>query len=1351
MRIPTVLATSLLLLVATAGTLPLAAATEPLEPGVSTSGTHLNLGSGSGRQRYIVEVTGGAVPTRSSGTSAAQATAAARADQAQALSGIRDTIDRPVSIGRRWTRALNGFTVSLTAAEASQVAALPEVAGVIVDESYELDTDVSTEAMGATAVWDGTGGLPGVKGEGMVIGIIDSGINPSNPQFAASVPVSAGGDGHVVTNPRGRHYGMCDSDNTAQYEESFACTDKLIGAYDFDGDPDVFDGVAHGTHVAATAAGNRITAPDGAFAGRTVTGVAPHANLIAYDVCNNDEDGGCYSSMTLSAIEQAIADDVDVLNYSISSANVSPWFNLVSRAYLNARASGISVATSAGNSGFNQHPLTSVAASPWLTSVANLQRPGRNSVLVDLSGPGSAYLPEMSGLSGGGSMAAAAPIVRGTAASTTGSYAFCRADMLDPAKVAGKIVVCDRGGTDPTGVSLSRVSKAEAVLAKGGVGVILVDVNTTQTPVADPYALPGVHLTMAQGNSLKSWLATAPAASGRIAESATSIDFLNATSSRGANSHTDTIAPTVAAPGTTILAAGGVGDPAGGTWQEMTGTSMASPHVAGSLALLAQLHPTWTPAELQSALSSTAVPGVRDSDNKPATAHMTGVGALDVSRAARAGLLFDVDIDDYMAAEDDSSTLNLPSMARNRCADSCSWTRTATANTDGVWTASVEGKTSGLTVSLPTDTWSLTAGAELNLSVSASTATLPINTWGYATILLRHADPSVPAVRLPLAVRASATEGSYEPELITRRDAASARLDGLGVRPGIGLANSALVAGTSSRWTAAPGGYAHTQTSVTNNTMGLYVEATTDSDADLSLYVGTGAAVTDANVRCSSEANTGQDDDSTQGCVVVVPAAGTYWIRVHNNSPAGAEPAVVDITTYKAGAANGSMTAAHELRDGDVRSDARLGWDVGATPAERRFGLLQFGAAATAQYGIVFVNRDGDDATLSSPDAAAYAGEQVRHGLTLRPEPQARASSYTVVETLPVGLTYVPGSATAGGTYDDAARTVTWTGTTADLAAAAGPTPGSTSDSAQLSFRSTVDVGTEAGTELVRSLTHSTTLPGTRPATTISRWPVRAERLGARVTLSTPTTSPTTADPVTVTADVRDLDGVALNTGEAIFSVDGTEVGRVPVADGQAIVALNAFTTPGTRVVTVAFASDTHRLPEPASLTLEVKAPPGPVVPGTPGGDGSGGSGSGGSSGTGGSDTGGSGTGGNDSGGSGSGGSGSGGGTSTPPGSSLTPAKSTLKAKAPARTRVGTRPKIRITLTAASRPVSGKVTLKVKVGAKAYTRVVSVKNGRASLRLAKLRSPGKATITLAWAGDSASSAAKGKTKIVVRR
>jgi hypothetical protein len=268
---------------------------------------------------------------------------------------------RDVDARLKMQHAINAMIVDLSASEAQAVRGMPDVRFVEEYHEYEQDTDTGPALIGAPPVWNGTNpGSAGTqyRGEGQVIAVIDSGINFGSPSFAAVGPV----DGYTHLNPlgAGTYLGTCASGGV----DAGRCNAKLIGGYDFvcsapgnqcglsgvREEPGFGDTNGHGSHTASTAAGNT---RDALFAGalRRISGVAPHANIIAYDACytNSSGQGLCPNVSTLAAINQAVADGVvTTINYSIGGGT-NPWGESISLAFLNAVNAGIYVAASAGN------------------------------------------------------------------------------------------------------------------------------------------------------------------------------------------------------------------------------------------------------------------------------------------------------------------------------------------------------------------------------------------------------------------------------------------------------------------------------------------------------------------------------------------------------------------------------------------------------------------------------------------------------------------------------------------------------------------------------------------------------------------------------------------------------------------------------------------------------------------------------------------------------------------------------------------------------------------------------------------------------------------------------------------
>ncbi len=399
---------------------------------------------------------------------------------------------------RNYSYVFNGFAAQMTEAQAQKLAATPGVLSVSEDVKRTADTSSTPTFLGLTGR-DGFWRENEAKGENVIIGVIDSGIWPEHPSFA---------DGKRGEPDYDRVRGWKGTCISGDQFTANNCNRKLIGAryYNegFGGDdgiralfpyefvsPRDFDG--HGTHTSSTAGGNEgvpATGPAAVFG--KINGIAPRARIAMYKALWHDNDTATssgYTSDLVAAIDDAVADGVDVINYSISGTSTN-FLDPVELAFLSAADAGVFVAASAGNSG----PTTSTVAhpSPWITTVA--------AGTHNRDGAGSATLGNGVVLSGASVAAAVASKSLINAARCGGGrrrpdrgrgFAFqppttAGTAVLDPAKVAGKIVVCDRGVN-------ARVSKSQAVLQAGGVGMLLL--NTSPNSInADLHFVPTVHL-----------------------------------------------------------------------------------------------------------------------------------------------------------------------------------------------------------------------------------------------------------------------------------------------------------------------------------------------------------------------------------------------------------------------------------------------------------------------------------------------------------------------------------------------------------------------------------------------------------------------------------------------------------------------------------------------------------------------------------------------------------------------------------------------------------------------------------------------------------------------------------------
>ncbi|MCB1561651.1 MAG: S8 family serine peptidase [Xanthomonadales bacterium] len=659
--------------------------------------------------------------------------------------------------------ASNGVALTLNQREAALLRGIPGVKRVVRDFVRKPQTDAGPRWIHADAIW---GGDPDIanEGEGVVIGVIDTGIEATHPAFAATGPV----DGYVHQNPRGTRLGKCSGGGGG-------CNDKLIGIYDFTtgtDDNETNDGsdqVGHGTHVSSTAAGNHLDHSVSTVSGdvlRHLSGVAPHANLIMYKAC--EDESSCQGSWLMAALDQAVADQVDVINYSIGGGTNNPWTDGDALAFLGARQAGIVPVSSAGNDGPGPSTVSSPANAPWMLSVANVSH---NRVfgnrLVEMTG-GDTAPPDGGVLFGVGATVGYGPadIVYagdyGNALCATGP----NTDALPPDESTnpwptgasekpfnGEIVVCDRG-------LYARVIKGFNVGLAGGGGFVLANSSADgESIVRDSHKIPGTHIGFFEGQKLKQWLASGTGHRARIegetlTENDAYGDILNQSSSRGLGFWGSFLTPNISAPGTNILAA-----VPGGGFAYYTGTSMASPHVAGAAALLIAAHPAWTPTQVMSALLTTARPSVKIDLDTPATPLEQGNGTVDLARAVNAGLYFPIERSDFDAAKTgDTRDMNLPALVDEDCFLECTLTRTVKDMAGGgTWTAVWE-MPDGAMASVSPSTFTLADGQSTELSFAFDVRDANVSgDWVFGHLHLeRTGNDGVPDVEIPVAIKSQA-------------------------------------------------------------------------------------------------------------------------------------------------------------------------------------------------------------------------------------------------------------------------------------------------------------------------------------------------------------------------------------------------------------------------------------------------------------------------------------------------------------------------------------------------------------------------------------------------------------------
>ncbi|GHJ45838.1 hypothetical protein Cs7R123_31800 [Catellatospora sp. TT07R-123] len=776
-------------------TLALATVTVAFVAGAGVQGAQAAPPAGTGPTKlYIVQTEGAPTGVYEGGIAGYQATrpaegerfdgstAAAKAYTKLLANRHDDVLRRVGATGKKrsdLSAVFNGFIADLTEAQAAQLTKTAGVVRVWENKIHTVDTTTTPKFLGLsgdTGVWAKRFGGAEKAGLGIIVGDIDSGIWPENPAFAA-LPTPR--PDQWIINHKWR--GICD----AGTEEPIACNNKLIGARYYPGfgntvTEDEFvsprDLSSHGSHTASTAAGNyNVPATINGGSVGSISGMAPAARIAVYKALWENEAGTGASGTTaglVQAINDAVADGVDIINYSISGSTdtiVGP----DEVAFRNAAAAGVFISTSAGNSG-DQGPSTVAHNSPWTITVAASSHDRGNQKSVVL-GDGTTY----TGVGVVPAAVASTGIVNSkdivAAAQDPALAELCMPGTIDPGLAAGKIVICTRGIN-------ARVEKGAVVAAAGGVGMILANSAASQTGVGDFHAVPTVHVSFADGVAIKAYVASAGAgATASLTE--TDPTPVQAPIMAGFSSYGpalagggDLLKPDITAPGVDVIAATSpVTD--GNNFNALSGTSMSAPHISGLAALIMSKHPLWPPMWVKSAMMTTAYQ--TDNTGAPiqtasgdATPLNYGAGHVDPTKMFDPGLVYSSrprDWDAYAcaigqtpeagcasAAKIDPSDLNYPSIAVGDITGEQVVKRTVTNTTlsNATYKATAVAP-AGFTVTVSPSTLSLKPLQSKTFTVKITRTTAPQNDWAFGSLTWteKSKGKTLHSVRSPIAVR----------------------------------------------------------------------------------------------------------------------------------------------------------------------------------------------------------------------------------------------------------------------------------------------------------------------------------------------------------------------------------------------------------------------------------------------------------------------------------------------------------------------------------------------------------------------------------------------------------------------
>lgn len=676
--------------------------------------------------------------------------AALAARHAAFLDGLGARLGRDVEASHFFQITHSGMAVRLSETEVKQILALPEVASVERERLYFLDTFAGPEFIGAGSVWNGLTTPDGepYRGEGMVAGVLDSGIVPTHPSFIND-PVCGHGEGGVPD----KLISFVDCSST---DGSGLCAGT-----------NPIDTNGHGTHVASTVAGNLI-GPDADPApnpptGDTISGVAYCAHIRNYKVCPGSSCPGADIQAGMSTL---LADgDVDTMNFSISGGT-SPW-NDNDRRKLDLVDAGIFVNASAGNTSTAvPNPVGNVGhIGPWVTAVSMATRPDGAAGILSMSGPGT--IPENLQnilMNRGSDSPVGSPFegeVRYDAdqpAGNDGCVGFPADFFVDA------IAMVQRGGCAFT----DKINNAAAA----GAQVVVIwnnEAGTINMSTPGQANVPAYSITQAQGQAFIDFIDANPGATAAFTlDPDAGGDIMSGGSLIGPTRapFQNLQKPDITGPGVGIYAA----DVTPSGYGTKSGTSMSGPHLSGAAVLVRQMQPEWAPIEVSSALRMTA----KKDGFKPdgATAwdwDDVGSGRVELTRAALAGLVMNETFDNFLAANPatggDLRTLNLPAVRDVSCSPDCTFTRTVrnTLTEPTSWSVSSEIISGDFDVSVTPASFSFSGDLSETQTLEITLApngTIPLS---FGTIDFAEAGGLSPDLHFSVAL-AGTGDGGPEPE-----------------------------------------------------------------------------------------------------------------------------------------------------------------------------------------------------------------------------------------------------------------------------------------------------------------------------------------------------------------------------------------------------------------------------------------------------------------------------------------------------------------------------------------------------------------------------------------------------------
>jgi subtilisin family serine protease len=677
-------------------------------------------------------------------------------EQADHIQAMTRALGHGLDVSHYFLVTHSGIAARMTPEEAQAVRALTGIKSVERERLYHTTTFRSPEFIGANQIWDGTAvppGSSGTKGEGVIIAMLDTGIDPTHPSFANDPDC-----GHGTTEP-----------------------DKLLSALDCSSTdpsglcngPDPTDHVEHGTHTSSTSGGDTVGTDATPPPFLQISGVAPCASIRAYKVCPTDN---CPDADIVAGVDSVlIHGDCKIMSFSISGGT-DPWTDN-DRDFLDLVDADVLVSAAAGNTGADPDPVGKVNhRGPWVFTVAASTK---DQVLHDgglsASGPGSPPPDTQNiGLDKGSASPDGTPLTDFPILHFTGQnpdFEGCSTEPPFPANFFnGAVALIRRGNCTFTEKITNAFNAGAAMVVIRNNQPGTVNMDTTGQP-----NVPAYSCDQTPGDALAAFVDANPTNTTvnftLHGVGSSQPDVLADFSLRGPDPapYQDIQKPDITGPGVSIYAAFPIDLGAYGT---ISGTSMATPHTSGSAALVRAVHSDWTVPEVKSAIMMTSFNGgTKEDGTTPWDADDVGTGRLDLTKAALAGLVMDETTQHYLDANPntggDPKTLNIPSVRNMECTPSCTWTRTVrnTRMESTSWTASGTAITPGFDIEVSPNNFTFSGGLgeTQELTITATPNTNLTGAVAFGEVMLHEGGGISPDERITVAIEGSPGGGTPTP------------------------------------------------------------------------------------------------------------------------------------------------------------------------------------------------------------------------------------------------------------------------------------------------------------------------------------------------------------------------------------------------------------------------------------------------------------------------------------------------------------------------------------------------------------------------------------------------------------